>query len=74
MAKVHKLSEGQPIRIVVEFGDQRALVTGMVTRVVCEPLNHSFVNTLVIDGWAVPAPRDAVPPPEPVPTGRRFIR
>lgn len=74
MAAVHKLSVGQPIKVVVEVGGQRALVTGTVKRVVCEPYNHDFVNTLVVDGWALPAPKDAVPPEEPVPAGERFCR
>jgi hypothetical protein len=74
MAAVHKLSVGQPIKIVVEVGGQSALVTGIVQRVVCEPLNHSFVNTLVVVGWAVPAPKDAVPPEPPAPVGERFCR
>lgn len=73
MAQVFKLSQGQPVRIFVEDGDRRALVVGHVTLVVCEPMNHQFVNTLVVEGGAVPAPRGAVPQPPP-PDGRERFR
>lgn len=72
MALVYRLSVGQPIKIYVEVGGQCALVTGTVQRVMCEPMNHTFVNTVVVDGWAVPAPK--APPTEPAPTGERFHR
>lgn len=72
MAAVFKVSVGQPIRIFVVAGDMRALVTGRLALVECEPMAHDFVNTLVVEGGAVPV--DAVPSPAPPAPGERFCR